>query len=171
MSATHIIGVFDSKHDLLAGIESAQSKSFNIDEIYTPYPVMEAMDALKRKSSFTTAAFFYGFAAVVGVLSFLYYTSVIDWPISYGGKPTNAFPSFIIITLVLTIFTVTILSLFTFSIRAKVYPGKNHFLPDERSTDDKFIILFDKKTAGGRFEDIEAALKASGATEVYEKEF
>jgi hypothetical protein len=171
MNATHIIGVFDSKHELLEGIEGAQSKNFNIEEIYTPYPVMEAMDALKRKSSFTLAAFFFGFAAVVGVLSFLYYTSVIDWPINYGGKPTNAFPSFIIITLVLTILTITILSLFTFSLRAKVYPGKKYFLPDERSTDDKFIILFDKKTAGGGFEAISAVLKASGASEVYEKEF
>ena len=171
MIATHIIGVFDSKHELLVGIEGAQDKNFNIEEIYTPYPVMEAMDALKRKSSFTLAAFFFGFVAVVGVLSFLYYTSVIDWPINYGGKPTNAFPSFIIITLVLTILTITILSLFTFSIRAKVYPGKKYFLPDERSTDDKFIILFDKKTAGGGFEAISAVLKASGASEVYEKEF
>lgn len=171
MSATHIIGVFDSKIDLLSGIEGAKSKNFTIDEIYTPYPVMEAMDALKRKSRFTTAAFIYGAAAVVGVLSFLYWTSVIDWPINYGGKPTNAFPSFIIITLVLTILTVTILSLFTFSLRARIYPGKKYFLPDERATDDKFIILFDKKTAGAGFEAISTALKSSGASEVYEKEY
>lgn len=171
MNSTFIIGVFDSKHDLVAGIEDAKSKNFTIEEIYTPYPVMEAIDALKRKSRFTTAAFLYGFAAVVGVLSFLYYTSVIDWPINYGGKPTNAFPSFIIITLVLTILTVTIMSLFTFSIRARIYPGKKYFLPDERSTDDKFIVLFDKKTAGAGFEAISKALKESGASEVYEKEF
>ena len=107
MNTTHIIGIFDSKTDLLTGIEDAKSKNFVIEEIYTPYPVMEAIDALKRKSRFTTAAFIYGFLAVLGVLSFLYWTSVIDWPINYGGKPTNAFPSFIIITLVLTILTVT----------------------------------------------------------------
>ncbi len=170
MSNTHIIGIFDSKSDLLAGIEGAQSKNFTIDEIYTPYPVMEAIDALKRKSRFTTAAFIYGAAAVVGVLSFLYWTSVIDWPINYGGKPTNAFPSFIIITLVLTILTITILSLFTFSIRARIYPGKKYILPDERATDDKFVILFNKATAGGGFEAISKTLKASGASEVYEKE-
>jgi hypothetical protein len=171
MSATHIVGVFDSKHDLLAGLEGAKSENFTIEEIYTPYPVMEAIDALKRKSRFTIAAFFYGFAAVVGVLSFLYWTSVINWPINYGGKPTNSFPSFIIITLVLTILTVTIMSLFTFSIRAKIFPGKKYFLPDERATDDKFIILFDKNTAGAGFEAISIALKACGASEVYEKEY
>ena len=171
MSTTHIIGIFDSKMDLLAGIEATQSKNFTIDEIYTPYPVMEAIDALKRKSRFTIAAFIYGAAAVIGVLSFLYWTSVIDWPINYGGKPTNAFPSFIIITLVLTILTVTLGSLFTFSLRAEIYPGKKYFLPDERATDDKFVMLFDKKTAGAGYEAIAAAMKASGASEVYEKEF
>ena len=170
MNTPHIIGVFDSKSDLLAGIESAKSNHLTINEIYTPYPVMEAIDALKRKSRFTFAAFIYGASAVIGVLSFLYWTSVIDWPINYGGKPTNAFPSFIIITLVLTILTVTILSLFTFSIRAAIYPGKKYFLPDERATDDKFIILFDKNNAGAGFEAISAVLKANGASEVYEKE-
>ena len=170
MNTTHIIGVFDSKADLLAGIEKAKSKNFTINEIYTPYPVMEAIDALERKSKFTLAAFFYGLAAVIGVLSFLYWTSVISWPINYGGKPTNAFPSFIIITLVLTILTITIMSLLTFSVRARIYPGKKYTLPDDRATDDKFIILFDKKTAGGGFEAISSALKAGGASEVYEKE-
>jgi hypothetical protein len=171
MNTTHIIGVFDSKTELLAGIEGVQSKNLTIDEIYTPYPVMEAMDALKRKSRFTTMAFIYGACAVVGVLSFLYWTSVINWPINYGGKPTNAFPSFIIITLVLTILTVTIMSLFTFSVRARIFPGKKYFLPDERSTDDKFIMLFDKNTSGAGFEVISTVLKANGASEVYEKEF
>jgi len=170
MNTTHIIGIFDSKTDLLTGIEDAKSKNFVIEEIYTPYPVMEAIYALDRKSRFTTAAFVYGFLAVIGVLSFLYWTSVIDWPINYGGKPTNAFPSFIIITLVLTILTVTLGSLFTFSVRAQIYPGKKYVLPDERSTDDKFVILFDKKTAGAGFEAISTAMKASGASEVYEKE-
>jgi len=170
MNSTHLIGVFDSKTDLLAGIEGVKSKNFTIDEIYTPYPVMEAIDALERKSRFTTAAFIYGALAVVGVLSFLYWTSVINWPINYGGKPTNAFPSFIIITLILTILTVTILSLFTFSLRAKIYPGKKYILPDERATDDKFIIMFEKNTAGAGFDALTAILKASGASEVYEKE-
>lgn len=170
MNTTHIIGIFDSKADLVSGIEGAKNKNITIEEIYTPYPVMEAIDALNRKSRFTTAAFVYGFLAVVGVLSFLYWTSVIDWPINYGGKPTNAFPSFIIITLVLTILTVTLGSLFTFSVRAKIYPGKKYVLPDLRATDDKFVILFDKKTAGAGFEVISATLKDSGASEVYEKE-
>jgi hypothetical protein len=72
---------------------------------------------------------------------------------------------------VLTILTVTLGSLFTFSVRARIFPGKKYFLPDERATDDKFVMLFDKKTSGGGFEAISTVLKATGASEVYEKEF
>ncbi|MBK8884585.1 MAG: DUF3341 domain-containing protein [Bacteroidales bacterium] len=59
-------------------------------------------------------------------LAFLYYTSVIDWPVVYGGKPFNSFPSFIVVTIILTIFTVTIASLAAFSARSKLFPGRDN---------------------------------------------
>ena len=99
------------------------------------------------------------------------YTSVIDWPVNYGGKPFNSFPSFIVITIVLTILTVTITSLFTFSVRSKLFPGQVPVIFDERATDDKFIIVLDsgmlgEETAGeaGRI------MSEAGATEILEKE-
>lgn len=171
MTQGHIVGVFDSKSELLNGLNEIKKANIKVEEIYTPYPVEEAIEFMGKKSRFAFAAFIYGLLAVVSVLSFLYYTSVIDWPINYGGKPSSAFPSFIIITLVLTILSVTILSLFTFSIRAKIYPGKVYFLPDVRSTDDKFIVLFNKAEAGAEYALIEKALKTGGASEVYEKNF
>jgi len=170
MSKPYFISVFDDEQKLLAGIKAVKEKNVKIDEIYTPYPMHEVIDAMGQKSRFTFAAFIYGFSAVVGVLLFLYYTSVIDWPINYGGKPSNAFPSFIIITLVLTIASITILSLFTFSIRAKVYPGKKYVLPDVRSTDDKFVMVFDGEESGSGFDDLNRILKDCGAEEVYTKE-
>ncbi|NTW26200.1 MAG: DUF3341 domain-containing protein, partial [Lentimicrobium sp.] len=116
------------------------------------------------------AAFLYGFVGASSVLAFLYYTSVIDWPVNYGGKPTNAFPSFIVVAIILTILTVTIASLFTFSARAAIYPGKAYELPDERSTDDKFVIVFDKTTVKDSLEKLTSILREQGALEVYEKE-
>jgi hypothetical protein len=99
----------------------------------------------------------------------MYYTAVIDWPLNYGGKPTNAFPSFLVVTIVITILIVTIASLFTFSARAKIYPGKAYVLPDARSTDDKFVMVFDKSANDGEYQRLTQLLKAEGAVEVYEK--
>lgn len=167
---TKIIGIFDDEETLMQGIGKLKEKNITIDEVYTPYPVMAAIEAMGKKSKFTLAAFIYGFTAVVLILSFLFYTSVLDWPINYAGKPSASFPSFIIITLVLTIASVTILTLFTFSVRAKIYPGKKFELPDRRATDDKFVVVIDKKTSGKDLNDISGLLTTEGATEVYEKD-
>lgn len=170
MNRKNIIGIFDTEEHLVAAVRQVKEQRLVIKEIYTPYPVMEAIEAMGKKSRFTFVAFLYGLFAAIGVIAFLYYTSVLDWPINFGGKPSSAFPSFIVITIVLTIFSVTILSLFTFSIRAKVWPGKAFVLPDNRATDDKFVMVFDKETLGQDAPKVERLLREKGATEVYEKE-
>lgn len=170
MNNNHIIGVFDDEDALMEAVHEVKQKGFVIGEIYTPYPIHEVIEAMGRKTRFTFAAFLYGLFGALGILAFMYYTAVIDWPVNYGGKPTNAFPSFIVVAVVITILTVTILSLFTFSARAKIYPGKAYILPDARSTDDKFVMIFDKSLSVNNSGDLEGVLKGKGAVEVYEKE-
>jgi hypothetical protein len=115
----------------------------------------------------TIVGWFYGFFASLGVLAFLIYTAVIDWPLNYGGKPSNAFPSFLVITIILTIFSITILSLFTFSWRANLWPSNEKPIYHEEATDDKFVILLDTgKTDAMRARSV---LKETGATDVIEK--
>ena len=171
MPGVYKIGVFDEEKSLIASIKSLQEKKLAIHDVFTPYPIHEVLHLLKRKSRLPAAGLIYGLTGAVAVLFFLYYTSVVDWPIVYGGKPFNSFPSFIVITIVLTIFIVTITSLFTFSIRAKLWPGQEPVIFDERATDDKFIIVLD----AGKLGD-EAAREAgrimseTGAVEIIEKE-
>jgi hypothetical protein len=170
MNKNHIIGVFDDEDSLMSAVHEVKEKGFEIWEVFTPYPIHEVIEAMGKKTRFTFAAFIYGFLGAAGVLAFMYYTAVIDWPINYGGKPTNAFPSFIVVTIVITILTVTLASLFTFSLRAKIYPGKSYILPDARSTDDKFVMVFDKSKQSSGSGDLESILLKKGAVEVYEKE-
>lgn len=165
-----IIGIFDDEDTLIEAMQNVKAKDIQIAEIYMPYPVHEAIVAMGKKTRFAFIAFLFGVFGAVSVLAFLYYTSVIDWPINYGGKPTNAFPSFIVITVVLTIFTVTILSLFAFSARAGIYPGKKYTMPDSRSTNDKFVMLFDQNDLSMDITAFKALLKKSGASEILENE-
>jgi hypothetical protein len=105
-------------------------------------------------------------------LAFLYYTSVIDWPIVYGGKPFNSFPSFIVVTIVVTIFTVTIASLALFSARSKLFPGRDNTIFDLRATDDKFVIVVESDGAESSATDtVGDIMKQLGAVEVMDKEF
>lgn len=166
------IGIFDDEEKFLSSIRSLKEQKLSIHDVFTPYPVHEVFHLLKRKSRLPTAAYFFGLAGIIATLAFLYYTSVLDWPIVYGGKPFNSFPSFIVVTIVVTIFTVTIASLALFSARSKLFPGRDNTIFDPRATDDKFIIVVESD--GVELSASDAAgdiMKQLGAVEVMEKEF
>ena len=153
---------------MIGGMEEILRKNFRINEVYTPYPVHEVFHALNRTSRLQVAGYFFGLFGALAVLAFLYYTSVIDWPVNYGGKPFNSFPSFIVVTIILTIFIVTVLSLGTFSLRGKLWPGKQHKIYDIRATDDKFIIVLSEEENKDHrdWAGVDKILRDSGAIEV-----
>jgi hypothetical protein len=148
-----------------------QEQKVTIFDVFTPYPVHEVFHLLKRKSKLPTAAYFFGLFAIIATLGFLYYTSVIDWPVVYGGKPFNSFPSFIVVTIVITIFTVTILSLAAFSARSKLFPGRDNTIFDNRATDNKFVIVVTFDEADKVLSEIAGkVMLEQGAEEVFDKE-
>ena len=166
MDSEYLIGVFGDEETLLAAFRKMKEQDIEIEDVFTPYPVHEVLENHGRKSRITIVGWLYGFFATLGVLAFLFYTAVIDWPLNYGGKPSNAFPSFIVITIILVIFSITILSLFTFSWRANLWPSNEKPIY-QGATDDKFVILVNKKKAdAGRAASV---LKETGAIEVTEK--
>jgi hypothetical protein len=172
MTRAFKIGVFSEEDKFISSIKSLQANDVKIFDVFTPYPVHEVFHLLKRRSRLPVAAYFFGLFAIIALLAFLYYTSVISWPIDYGGKPFNSFPSFIVVTIVLTIFTVTIASLAAFSARSKLFPGRENTIFDQRATDDKFVIVIDtdalNNPAAVKTENI---MREQGALEVIDKEF
>lgn len=166
MSKRYNIGVYDNEEKFLSSIMSLNERKIPIMDVFTPYPIQEVFHLLKRKSRLPTAAYFFGLFGIIATVGFLYYTSVIDWPIVYGGKPFNSFPSFVVVTIVVTIFTVTILSLGLFSARSKLVPGKENTIFDHRATDDKFVIVIEEAS-----DEAVKIMKDGGAMEVTVKEF
>ena len=167
MDAQYLMGVYDSEDSLVEAFREMKKENIEIEDVFTPYPVHEILEKHGRKSKITIVGWFYGLFASLGVLAFLIYTAVIDWPLNYGGKPSNAFPSFIVITIVLTILSITILSLFTFSWRANLWPSNEKPVFHERATDDKFVILI--KKADVDESRASSLMKKTGASEILEK--
>ncbi len=165
MSKNYILGVFDDEATLVDAFEKIKAKGVLPVEVYTPYPVHEILEGMGNKTRITHAAFFYGLFAAIGILGFLTYAAVIDWPLRYGGKPFNAFPSFIVVTIVATILSITLLTLFTFSARAKVFPGKKPEIFHPGATDDKFVMVLDKESLGQNAETVQAIIKEHGVVE------
>lgn len=165
MSKEYILGVFNDEDSLVEAFEKIKEKGFTPSEVYTPYPVHEILEGMPTRTRITHAAFFYGLFAALGILAFLTYAAAISWPLNYGGKPFNAFPSFIVVTIVTTILSITILTLFTFSVRAKVYPGKKAEIVHNRATDDKFVMVLEKSALGAESDVVQGIIKSYGEIE------
>jgi ABC-type dipeptide/oligopeptide/nickel transport system permease component len=165
MNKKYILGVFKDEESLVSAFEKVRKTGVLPVEVYTPYPVHEILEGMGNKTRITTAAFFFGLFAAIGVLSFMTYAAVIDWPLNYGGKPFNAFPSFIVVTIVTTILSITILTLFTFSARAKIFPGKIPKIIHERATDDRFVMVIDNDSLGSNADSISSIITEFGEIE------
>ncbi len=165
MNKKYILGVFNDEESLVDAFEKVKAKGIQPVEVFTPYPVHEILEGMGKKTRITHAAFFYGIFAAVGILAFLYYAAVISWPLNYGGKPFNSFPSFIVVTIVATILSITLLTLFTFSARAKIFPGKVPEIIHERATDDKFVMVLDENSLGEDNETVRSIISEHGEIE------
>jgi hypothetical protein len=170
MTRSFKIGIFHDEERFIKSVRTLHDKGFSIYDVFTPYPVHEIFHLLKRKSWLPTAAYFLGLAGAAATLGFLVWACVISWPIVYGGKPFNSFPSFVVLTVVITILFVAIGSLALFSSSARIIPGRDNTIFDLRSTDDRFVIVVEAVTADGS--DAVNAGKImidDGAAEVVEK--
>lgn len=166
---TNILGVYDDEHEVMNAIDMLQEKDIKVKDVYSPFPLHGIWDKLKQTTMLPYATFIYGAVGAIGSFALLYWTSVINYPLKFGGKPLNTL-SFIIIMFVLTILIGTVFTALTFLYRQKLYPGKKSVMPDPRSVDDKFVIVIEKTEdmSIDELHKIKSLLTESGATEVNE---
>lgn len=170
MERINIIGIYDDPDILVAAAKKLKEKDIRIKNVFSPFPIHELWEVLGLKTRLPVLTFIYGTLGLISIYAFLYWTSVINYPLKFGGKPLNTL-SFIIIMFVGTIFVSVLLTFTTFFIRQKIGPGKKVEMIDPRTADDKFAIVIEK-TAEFTDEDVRritAILKETGAVEISEK--
>ena len=165
MNKEYILGVFKDEESLVEAFEKVKQKGILPLEVYTPYPVHEILEGMGNKTRISHAAFFFGLFSAAGILTFLTWAATISWPLNYGVKPTNSFPSFIVVTIVATILPLRLLTLFTFSARAKIFPGKVPDIVHERATNDRFVMVLDKNKLGENADSIHQIITEHGEIE------
>jgi hypothetical protein len=170
MERINIVAIYDDPDVVVAAAKKLKEKEIRIKNVFSPFPIHELWDILGMKTRLPLLAFIYGTIGLISIYAFLYWTSVVNYPLKFGGKPLNSL-SFIIIMFVGTIFVGVLLTFITFFIRQKIGPGKKVVMIDPRTTDDKFAIVIEK-TASLTVDDIKRItdiLRETGAVEVSEK--
>ena len=171
MNNKTIIGIYEDEDVLLKAMDELQENDIKINDVYSPIPLHGVFEKLNLTSRLPYATFIYGAIGTISVFAFLYWTSVVSYPLKFGGKPLNTL-SFIIIIFVLTIFVGTFFTFLTYFIREKMYPGKKVNLPVPRTTNDQFAIVIEiehnMNTADVK--KVNTILEKSGAVEIKESE-
>ena len=167
---TFVNVLYDDDDVLLKGAQQIREKGYDIQEVYSPFPIHGLDHALGYKESrIGIAAFFYGILGLIVASSLTYGMMIVDWPMNIGGKPSFTWgenmPAFVPIMFELTVFFAAHLMVWTFFFRSGLYPGKKVANPDPRTTDDQFLMEVNPKD-GEDHQELLEMLRETGATEV-----
>ena len=173
MSTNTIYGIFDEEEVLLSSVKEIRSNNIEIKEVYSPFPVHGLDKALGLKETrMAITSFIYGCLGLTIGSLMIYYMMQVDWPQNIGGKPNWTFyhnvPAFVPVLFECTVLFAAHLMSITYLFRNGLFPGAKSDSPDERTTDDKFLMEIEVEGDASAIKEI---LKKTGASEINEKDF
>ena len=145
MAEKTLHAIYDDDDKLLDAVRKIKAAKYDIEEIYTPFPVhgLDKVMGLKE-TRLAITSFIYGCIGFCFAIWMMNHIMILDWPQNIGGKPSFSFienmPSFVPILFELTVFFAAHLMVITFYLRSKLWPFKEAENPIPETTDDKFLI-------------------------------
>ena len=140
--------VYDDDDKLLDAVKQIKAANYEIEEVYTPFPVHGLDKAMGLKETrLAITAFIYGCIGFCFAIWMMNHIMILDWPQNIGGKPSFSYienmPSFVPIMFELTVYFSAHLMVITFYLRSKLWPFKEAENPIPETTDDKFLIVIE----------------------------
>ncbi len=167
-----LVGIFDDEQVLLTGIKGIRGSGVKIHEVYSPFPVHGAEDALGyKRSRISIAAFIFGLLGTSLALTMQIGMMGVDWPMIIGGKDFIPIPSFVPVTFELTVLLASFGMVGTFFVISNLKPWGKPKLFDIRITDDKHVMAIDLSKNSIDEKGIDKILRDNGASEVNKKNY
>jgi hypothetical protein len=167
MSTKRIIGVFNDESLLLPAMKKLKANNIKIKDLHGPCVDHDVLRTLTRESRFSYLSLLIGIFTVISVFAGVYYTSVISYPLVYGGKPIFSFPPLVVVLFLVTILVTGVTSTVIFLGLERLFPGKSHKVPSADALDDKYYLVTDQ---GKNPEQVREWFLESGAMEIIEDE-
>lgn len=167
MNNKQIIGVFEDESVLLGSLQKMKANGVNIEDIHGPCADHDLIRKFTTESRLPYLSVLIGTLTILATFAFIYYVTVIDYPLRYGGKPVFSFPPMVVAMFLVCILVTGGFSTLAFLGRAQLFPGKEARLPGPASMDNRFYLVI-----GQNFnpEEIKEWLKETGAGEIMEKD-
>ena len=168
------VGIFTEERQLMSVAKDATDNGHPVHDCYTPYPVHGLDDALGWKRSWIPYASFcfglFGLSLAIGLQVHSQYVDFVPfwrgWPIIIGGKPFLSWPAFIPVFFELTVLCTGHLTVLTYLIYRRMYPGAKVKVHIDGVTDDRFAIALDPEGEGFDEDQARALFAKHGCTEI-----
>ena len=92
----------------------------------------------------------------------------VDWPVNVGGKPWNSLPSDARVAFEAAVLVAGFGSVLALLAVSRLYPGRRTRVPDERVTNDRFVLLIEQFDAGFSVNEASRFLREFDAVESHE---
>ena len=147
-----IMAEFPSAEALVAAARRTRKAGYRRVDAYAPFPVDDLPEALDLPPS--RIPFFMFGGALVGTttgLGMQYFANLHAYPMNIGGRPLDAWPAFVLVTVELTILCAVLSGLaalfFTLRLPTVYHPVFNH--PDfRRASRDGFFLCIEASDPG-----------------------
>ncbi len=138
----YISGYYQDEEDLLLGLKKLKEKGVEILDVFTPFPVHGLDKVLGMRRSWLPRVGFIG-GAIGALFGFFFQAWVFTegYPMTIGGKPLVAIPSFIPVTFECTVLFAAFSMVFAFLFRSKLGLGAENKIYDPKITDNHFVIV------------------------------
>jgi hypothetical protein len=174
-STRGVIGQFATPDEALDAARKVRDSEYSHFDFLTPFPVHgmdEAMGEGRSWIPFATALL--AFFGILTAQAMMNYIMIFDWPMNFGGKPFNAWPSFVPVT-----FELMVLFAAIGTAVIAIWAGKRDTIPqlpamviDTGATVDKFVVWIsatDPRFDANRAREFVTSLGAHGVRIVDEK--
>ena len=163
-----LVAVYNDDNKLMEAAEKLKETKAPVEEIITPFVIEELLEKFHIKSNIPLLAFFYGVFGITSVFFALYYTSVVDYPLNIGGKPTLSLTFAVLMFVGMVLITVLSTDA-TFFFVDKLYPGKEPDISFPGINDDKMLIVIDKSNLSADMEQkLKTIFEQTGAEKIDE---
>ncbi len=163
-------GLFDTPDEIIEAAEKTAASKYENYDVHTPYPVHGMDSAMKLKPSpLPYISLVVGLSALFGMLGFMYWMSVVDYPVIVGGKPFFSFPAWIPVLFEITVLTSSIATVVTMIIVFFKFPNLSHPLHDtdfmKSITSDRYGISIEMND-GENEDEVRSFFESIGAKDI-----
>lgn len=149
--------LFDSADAVYNAASKTAEAGYSKYDVHTPYPVHGMDKAMRlRPSRIGIWTLIFGVMGTTGIMAFITWVTLIDYPLVIGGKPFWSWPAFVPVAFEFTVLTAVLLTVATLIVVYFKFPNLSHPLHDtaymKAVSRDKFGVailatdpLFDEK--------------------------